>query len=329
MYKGICVIDGHVHISEQVDIDYLADFLIKTNTDKANIIATFHSKIDTLNYKALEMKNKYPDRFYCFISPDVKAYGRRIDDLGLYQANYCQKFIDMGADGIKLLEGKPQMRKRYPIPDFDCIVWEPFFKWAEDNQIPILWHVNDPEEFWDRNNAPDFAISQGWLYDDTYVNNEDQYRQVFNVLDRHPNLKIDFAHFLFMSKQLDRLSSILDKYPNIRIDLTPGIEMYENFSNNFTRAKTFFDTYHKRIIYGSDIGGRCVLMGEDKKFDELENLRRPNIVRQFLSTDSQVLIESDGHYIVNRSPFLMKCLNLNKEVLSDILSNNFISFIGK
>ena len=97
---------------------------------------------------------------------------------------------------------------------------------------------------------------------------------MLSVLARHPRLRIVFAHFFFMSAQLDRLSGILDRYENVSVDLTPGIEMYENFSAAPERARAFFVRYADRIIYGTDIGGRCVLMGEDKAFDEAENLRR-------------------------------------------------------
>lgn len=327
MYKNKMIIDGHVHVSAQTDIDYLIEFLEKTNTDKANIIACSHSKLFSLTHLALKMKEKYPNRFYVFTAPDVKAYTEHKNDLGEHMAKYCSDLINKGCTGIKLLEGKPQMRKFYSIPDFDLEVWEPFFKWCEDEQIPILWHVNDPEDFWDNKNAPSFAVSQGWLYDDTYVNNEDQYSQVLNVLKRHPNLRIDFAHFFFMSKQLDRLSKILDEFKNVMIDITPGIEMYENFSQDINKTRTFFEKYHNRIIYGTDIGGRCVLMGEEKIFDEQENLRRPNIVRDFLSEEKEILIESDGHYLIDRKPFMMKCLNLSDEKLEEILSLNFLSFI--
>jgi len=329
MFKNHIVLDAHVHCSLQTDSDYLADFLEKTNTDMANIVACSHSKAITMTPMALKMKSKYPDRFFVFTAPDVTGYKDHADDLGLYFANYCNDMMSRGCDGVKLLEGKPQMRKAYPIPDFDLPVWEAFFAWAEESGTPILWHVNDPEEFWDYKTAPSFAVSQGWLYDDTYPNNEDQYRQVLAVLERHPRLKIDFAHFFFMSAQLERLAAILDKYQNVMIDITPGIEMYENFSKDRAKALAFFEKYHDRIIYGTDIGGRCVLMGEDKVFDEAENLRRPEIVRIFLEYDGDVLVESDGHYIVGREPFVMKCLGLNDEVLDEILSRNFLRLLKR
>ncbi len=74
----------------------------------------------------------------------------------------------MGADGIKLIEGKPTMRKVLPIPDFDKEVWDPFWDYCEKSGFPILMHVNDPEEFWEKDKIPSWAKSQGWGYDETY-----------------------------------------------------------------------------------------------------------------------------------------------------------------
>ena len=69
-----------------------------------------------------------------------------------------------GCDGIKLLEGKPDIRRNFPIPDFDTPAWEPFWRWAEEQRVPILWHVNDPEEFWDASRINPYAKSEGWFY---------------------------------------------------------------------------------------------------------------------------------------------------------------------
>ena len=33
--------------------------------------------------------------------------------------------LDCGCDGIKIIEGKPAMRKMLPVPDWDSKVWDP------------------------------------------------------------------------------------------------------------------------------------------------------------------------------------------------------------
>ena len=328
MYKNIEVIDCHIHNSYNLNIDFLESFLKDTYIDKVNLLACMSTKCLSLAPKALRMKAKYPDKFTVFVCPDISGYYLNKDNLGEYQKEYIDKLLKAGADGIKLLEGKPQMRKMFPIPDFDDIVWEPFWEYLESNHVPIIFHVNDPEEFWNKSIAPDFAIREGWLYDESFINNEAQYIQVLNVLEKHPELRICFPHFFFMSRHLDRLSNILDTYKNVKVDLTPGIEMYENFSNNYDASLEFFNKYHDRIMFGTDIGGRCVLgKGENRPFDVIENLRRPEIVLDFLSSDETLNISSDGHYIIDRPTFKMRGLNLKDEILEEILNLNFNNFI--
>lgn len=328
VYNNMKVIDAHVHFSMQTGADFLAGFLSETATDMACICTVPHSRAVTLTPAALVMKHRYKGRFYVFASLDAAGYFLHGHDLGAHMVEYVKKQRAMGCDGIKLLEGKPQMRKLLPVPDFDHALWEPFWAYAEESSLPILMHLNDPESFWSAD-APAMAKAQGWFYDDSYVNNEAQYAQMLNVLSRHPKLKIIFAHFFFMSAQLPRLAAILDSFPNVMVDMTPGIEMYENFSAHIETAREFFAKYKDRIIYGTDIGGRCVLSGEDKPFDRAENLRRPQIVRRFISMDGEEIISSDGHFLVSRGDFLMGGLGLKEPQAALLLGENFRRFTGE
>lgn len=321
------IIDAHVHYSPQIGPEKLAGFLTETGTDGAVIQAVSHSRCITLVPGALMMKQLHPGSFYVFGSPDAAGYVLHRESLGEHFAGFAELIRRAGCDGVKLLEGKPQMRKQYRVPDFDEPVWEPFWQYAEETGLPLLFHVNDPEGFWSAD-ASEWIKRQGWCYDESFVNNEDQYRQVLTVLERHPGLKIIFAHFFFMSAQLERLSGILDAYPGVAVDLTPGIEMYENFSADFEAASAFFEKYHDRIIYGTDVGGRCVLTNEGEPFNRDENIRRPEIVRAFLTNRGEELISADGNFIRDRQPFTMKCLGLRGERLEEILSGNFIRFAG-
>ncbi|MDO5444796.1 MAG: amidohydrolase family protein [Eubacteriales bacterium] len=321
------ITDAHVHYSPQTGPEFLTKFLDETGTDAAVMQAVSHSRCISLIPGALVMKHMNPRRFYVYGSPDLTGYYLNKEDFGEHMAWYTGFMMDCGCDGIKMLEGKPQMRKAHPVPDFDDICWEPFWNYAEEHSIPILWHVNDPETNWSPDASP-WVKKQGWWYDDSFINNEVQYSQVLNVLSRHKNLKIVFAHFFFMSAQLDRLDEIMDKYPEIMVDMTPGIEMYENFSGNIGQIKAFFGKYINRIAYGTDIGGRCILTNEGDPFNRKENLRRPEIVRTFLKSDGETVVEADGNFIHDREPFVMKGLGLDPIALEAVLGKNIERFSG-
>ncbi|MHC5034338.1 MAG: hypothetical protein ACYTFZ_04820 [Planctomycetota bacterium] len=61
-----------------------------------------------------------------------------------------------------------------------------------------------------------------------------------------------FAHFYFLSADLDRAARFLDRWPDVNLDLTPGGEMYWNFSKHAEKARSFFTTYQDRILFGTD-----------------------------------------------------------------------------
>ena len=328
MHQGHSVLDGHVHYSLDLDPAYFAALLDRTGTERANLAVIEHGDRVSCTPEALALKALYPGRFYVFGSLDPCLYYRGGADMGARQAEYAGTLLCAGCDGIKLLEGKPQLRKKHPIPDFDAPCWAAFWAWAEEREVPVLWHVNDPEAFWDPARVPAWAAKQGWCYDGSYINNEEQYRQVLAVLARHPRLRVCFAHFFFLSAQLSRLGGILDAYPEVMVDLTPGIEMYENFSAQPAETRAFFDAYHDRIVYGTDIASRFVYNAGGKAFNEKENLRRPEIVRAFLTNTHSETVSADGNFVVGRPDFEMMGLGLRGERLEEILGGNFLRLVN-
>ena len=117
-----------------------------------------------------------------------------------------------GFDGIKLF-GKPQVRRALGVP-FDAPVWRPLFETLEREQIPVLFHLGDPREFWHWETAPAFARENGFVYDaPDDIPFDQQYAEIDRLLDRFPGLRIVFAHFFFLSDDLPRLAGFLDRHP--------------------------------------------------------------------------------------------------------------------
>jgi hypothetical protein len=254
------IIDAHIHFPHYSYADDLMAILAGAGIDKLVVVCTPHDQRLSLVPDALLLKGMHPGKVYVFGGLDISPLFMAPDMAGEAFAHYVDVLCALGADGIKMIEGKAEIRKRLPIPDFDDPVYAPYWAKMEENQVPLIFHVNDPETFWDADKVPGWARKMGWYYGDgTYIDNEAQYRQVLNVLDRHPNLKVIFAHFFFLSAQLERLAGYLDRYPNMYVDLTPGIEMYFNFAADPQHTRQFFMQYQDRIIYGTDIGARALL----------------------------------------------------------------------
>ena len=164
----------------------------------------------------------------------------------------CRRLAGMGADGFKLIEGKPDVYRKIG-KTLDDPYYDDFYRFAQENGFPILAHVGDPPEFWDIAKAPAFAVKNGWTYTDgCYPELDELFAQVENVVTRFPELHLVLAHFFFHSHQLDRAAAFLDRHPCVSFDLCPGTEMYDNFSQAPAAVRTFFLKYQDRLVFGTD-----------------------------------------------------------------------------
>lgn len=321
-------IDAHVHYALPLDIRELMDLLEQTGTNRANLVLVPHTKKLSCTPEALLAKSKYPDRLWVFTSLDPANYYLFPKTFGKHMARYADRMRRIGCDGVKIIEGRPLMRKILPFPDFDTAPWEPFWAYAERTELPILMHLNDPQEYWDETLASDYHKSRGDTYGRSDIHYEAQYAQMERVLTAHPKLKICFAHFLFLSGELERLGSFFDRFPNMTVDLTPGSEMYRILSENHAEAQAFFEKYQDRILYGTDTAARTIMAGHMESFDREENLRRPKLVMKLLEPGVDEIHEPDGKYLIDVPPFRIRGLELGDEVLEKILGGNFLRFVG-
>jgi predicted TIM-barrel fold metal-dependent hydrolase len=312
------IIDGHVHLSSVENITKLNAIREFVGASRM-AIACLHYDPGS-NPAAFSAKSAYPDRFYVFAALKHSAGSNsnaeeRVPPLDEQLA----RLIDQGADGVKILETKPDSRKALGIA-IDSDYFEPFFTVAEKLGFPILWHAADPPEFWDPTLTPKWAADEGWGYDTTFPSYDQILGEVENVLARHPNLVVIFAHFLFLSHDLSRAASLFDRYQNVSFDLAPGVELLYNLSKNSSRSRDFFITYASRIVFGTDI------------YDELtpqQAAHRAGIVRRFLETADEFRVPEGADKLLGPpEDGLIRGLNLPSEVLEMIYWSNFERIVG-
>ena len=322
------IVDGHVHYAHHSYAESLMTIMGEAGIDKLAVVCTPDEKRLSLVPDALLLKAQYPQEVYVFGGLDISPLFMAPDIAGEAFAHYVDVLIGMGADGVKMIEGKAEMRKRLPIPDFDAPGYAPYWQKMAETQMPLIFHVNDPEEFWDPERVPDWAREMGWFYGDgSYIDNEAQYSQVLNVLERHPDLNVSFAHFFFLSAQLDRLGEYFDRFPNMHVDLVPGIEMYFNFAKNAEKAREFFIKYQDRIIFGTDIGARALLSDRERGIEREESLVRIEVVSGFLENDGPFSLEHEG-FLFGGAEAVFQGIHLPDQVLEKIYFRNFEQFAG-
>lgn len=231
------VYDCHYHIGMQQPIDVSVEYYKKNreylNLGKMIINPMTERNADrdaSSNIKALYCK-EFDENTFAFSSLHYHFDERDTADFFLKQIKF---YYDAGYDGIKMLEGKSDCRKYFPFK-LDDEVFEPYFAFAEEKQYPILLHAGDlartPEE-------KELLLS---IQD-----------EVENVLKRHPNLKITFAHLFFMTDNREKLTRIMDTYKNTSVDLSMGGPIIPAFSKDLENWKEFITRFSERILFASD-----------------------------------------------------------------------------
>ncbi len=308
------VIDGHLHISgDMSESDCLQDLFEQGHLDGINI-ASMPKGIGYddhhANDRALRAKRECPDRIFVFGGLDYSDKGYRAGMVDF--AAQAEALVAAGADGVKMIEGKPDARKNLGIP-LDSPILDPFYSYMEESSRPILFHVNDPKSFWDRETIPDWALTAGWFWGDgDYPSRAQLYAEAEGVLRKHSDLKIVFAHLYCMWDDPADIGGVLDKWDNVCVDLTPGTPMYYGFAAAPDRWRPLFERYQDRLIFGIDNVGTYKA---DKPAHLASCLQRLDKVRKCLETDEPV--------------FAGRGLKLDCGILKKIYGDNFMRVIAR
>jgi len=248
----IPVIDSHTHLDDPAEIDNLRKLVEHLGFQGAGLACIPDTRDVNMNPAAMVAKKRYPGVFWMFggldHSPRYSGGKAQAPDM----AEQVDTLIALGADGVKMLESKPGETKLLGI-GMDDAYYDGAFERLEETGLPLVWHVADPEEFWDPELTPKWASERNWGYDSSHPAKETLYAQTLRVLERHPSLRVMFAHFFFLSADLPRASTILERFPGVHFDLAPGIEMLYNLSRDASGARDFFTEYADRIVYGTDV----------------------------------------------------------------------------
>jgi predicted TIM-barrel fold metal-dependent hydrolase len=313
------IVDGHVHMWAVADEASMLAIREATGIQKVTLVAIQNPEAGTGLPQALYMKARHPGQFYVFagLNHAQQLSGGRVKTPSL--AEQAQGFVDIGCDGIKMIEGKPTSRQRMDIP-----VSDPYFGeyWAcvEELGLPIVWHVNDPEEFWDPDRIPAWAKERDWGYGPGDVKKEQLYAEVDEVLARHPGLKIVFAHFYFLSADLERAARFFDEHPTVRFDLAPGIEMLYNLSRDPEASRAFFCKYADRIVFGTDLFSSLTV--EQGRY-------RAGIVFRWLESEDTFRVPEGADFLLGApEDGLIRGMSLPDDVLTRIYHKNLYRLAG-
>ena len=321
-YRDLPIYDSHVHITYAMSLAktaaMLSGYMDYFGLSRIALLGLPHSVRASLtdpsnNLKCLYLKSvlngEHGDQ-------PVHAFG------GLYHFfdgrdtadGFLRQAMDlwaMGFDGVKILLGKPPLRKRLGVP-LDDPVFDPFYSFCEEVRFPVTMHLGDPEAYW--------LPGDGGNYDGTFPSLSALRRETEGILEKHPALDLVLCHFYFIADDLEAADRFLAAHPTVSFDLTPGSEMYAGFTKRPDEWRDFFRRYRRRILFGTDTDNWAA-PDTDEGYEH--NFPYPfNLVRNALEAPVPFRFED-----VDRG--LLAPLSADEETLRAIYSENFIRRMGE
>ncbi|MFW9932857.1 MAG: amidohydrolase family protein [Candidatus Thorarchaeota archaeon] len=122
---------------------------------------------------------------------------------------------------------------------------EPVFRALENEGIPLLLHVADPDTYF----ANQYKDSE------KYGTKEEHLSQLESLISRHSRLKFQLAHMASQPEphRLPTLARWLDRYPNVSLDTASSRWMARELSKDTEKSRAFMIKYADRVMFGTDI----------------------------------------------------------------------------
>ncbi len=279
-FKSFELCDSHMHLTCPVTVDYTVLMLreIMEHFSYSRIaLMSLTTGVDRnadyiSNLKAIYAKEKINRER----ADSVFVYGtlfRYFDERDTADGylEQLKTFWAMGADGLKLLDGKPTERKRIGKKLSDPI-YDKMYAYAEENGIPVTMHIADPKYYWGpKENLSEYEVTHGWWYaDGTFPSFYEYFNELCEILDKFPRLKLCVAHCAYLADEIDKLTAFMEKYENASIDLTPGTINLLYISQNGDAWREFLKKYAHRVYFGTDTNNYKIdEPNSDAKYDFL------------------------------------------------------------
>ena len=315
--------DGHIHIhrwrDEKTGQSYIhgleeyrqvcgLKYIALASLPSGNPIPAPRDVSNNIMCAFYKLANENTYAYGGFIYPSYPANETEMTDMSLL--TQLDELNEIGFDGIKMLEGKPNLYAKVGHP-LDSDFFDAVLDKMEKDGTYLLMHTADPECFW--HDANEENVQKGWYYGDRskYPTYDDLYQQIDNILAKHPRLDLCLAHFFFLSENPEKLEEMFERYENLAVDITPGGEMYLGFNKRRDYYRSFFEKYQNRIYFGTDMDFTPHLEAGVWLCDR---------VYRYLASDEGVMSFDDT---------VLKGLNLSDEAVQNIFSDNLTRKLGK
>jgi uncharacterized protein len=200
---------------------------------------------------------RYPDRFDLWCGLDLSDYDKPgFSEKVVAELERC---AEVGAAGIGEISDKGWgLRYNGNIayglhlddPRLDDVLQR-----AGELNMPINIHVADPIWMYQPMDSTNDGMMNAlkWRLDDQedIVDHDGMIAILERAVKKHPNTTFIACHFANLSYDLVRLGELLDTYPNLYADISAR---YAETAIIPRHTGRFYEKYHKRLLYGTDMG---------------------------------------------------------------------------
>ena len=256
-------IDAHVHLNtispEKMEMarKHNVSFLsINTNIP-------FFESIEEQEEAILQLQKKYPGRLQYITSFDFRDWGG--ENFAQLAIEQIRRGLANGAVGVKIWKdvGFDLHDEAGDFVMIDNPVFDPIFKYLEENNILLIGHQGEPRNCWlpleemtvdsDRNYFREHPEYHMFLQKE-YPSYEAQMQARDNMLKKFPRLRYVGLHLFSMEWNIDEVAKRLDQFPNSETDLAERIcHLQLQAKENWQGVRDFCIRYQDRILYGTDV----------------------------------------------------------------------------
>ncbi len=244
----------------------------------------------TQNIKALFLKDAFAPNAYAFAGLLHKQSYSSEEEASEYFLAQAKEFWAMGYDGIKMLEGYPQLREAIPF-ELCSPVYDAFYAFLEENGIPVTMHVANPAYFWNAGEVNTSIRSMGRFCGEKCPSKRQLHDEVEGILKKHPKLHLTLAHYGFLVDDYAAAEHYLKDYEFTMLDTTPAYSQYLIMLEDWDRWEKFFQQFSDRIKYGTDTYANSPASYETEEQWLKIATSRPYLVRQFFETSEPFVYE--------------------------------------
>jgi predicted TIM-barrel fold metal-dependent hydrolase len=199
----------------------------------------------------------FHDRFYTFTEPSYSQFLQ--PDYPKLQAQAIEQAHRDGARGLKILKTLGlYLRDNITtgtLVKVDDARFDPMWDVCGQLNMPVAIHISDPvafftptdrfnERYEELSNHPDWSF-----YGGDFPSNAELIEARNRVIARHPKTRFIVLHVGNFAENLPNVSENLDRFSNMTVDTAARIG---ELGRQPRMARTFFDKYQDRILFGTD-----------------------------------------------------------------------------